>query len=70
MTNDLVIQRHSANQKMIRIKGLQIREVPQYEGGGYYLIGDVAEKVVSIILAYQNKRLLDALAILELTEGA
>lgn len=44
---------------MIRIKGLQIRGVPECEGGGYFLIGDVAERIVSVLHAYENKRLLE-----------
>lgn len=65
------ILRHSANRNMIRIQGLQIREAPKCEGGGYYLIGDVAEYVVAVLLAYENKKLLDNLTLLsELQESS
>lgn len=55
------IKRHLANPKMIRISGLQIRPVPECEGGGYFLLGQTAEDIVSVILAYQNRNLLNAL---------
>lgn len=43
------IKRHLGNQKLIKIAGLKIIEMPECEGGGYAITGDVAERIVSII---------------------
>jgi len=49
--NDLEIQRHLGNPRLIRIKGLRVVEMPECEGGGYALTGDIAEQMVAFLQA-------------------
>lgn len=41
------VLRHAANEKLIRVRGLKIIPMPECEGGGYALTGDVAEQLVA-----------------------
>lgn len=45
----LDIRRHFGNPRLVKIKGLRIVEMPECEGGGYALTGDVAESIVTIL---------------------
>lgn len=49
-TSDTIeIRRHAGNPKLVRIKGLRVVEMPECEGGGYAITGDIAERIVAAL---------------------
>lgn len=40
---------HLGNPRLIKIKGLKIVEMPDCEGGGYAITGDVANKIKALV---------------------